>query len=315
LATLALVSPRGVALGPAVDIAAMSAELGAPAIAIHRARLHAALLDAAGRERVRTDAGVTGYAARQGGVTVHTTAGDLEADLLVGADGLHSAVRAQLVGDGAPRYAGYTSWRGVTTEAAAGIALDARTTEAWGRGARFGVVGIGGGEVYWFAVADAPAGEQDDGDPRPALAARFAGWHPPIEALIAATPAERIVRTDIRDRPPITTWARDRVVLLGDAAHPMTPNLGQGGGQAIEDAVALDACLAEAPGATAEALARYQHIRVARANRIVRDSRRMGAVGQWRNPVACWLRDLALRATPRGTVQRAARKVQALPAF
>ena len=135
----------------------------------------------------------------------------------------------------------------------------------------------------------------------------------PIAALIAATPADRIVRTDIRDRAPLATWARDRVVLLGDAAHPMTPNLGQGGGQAIEDAVALDACLAADP--IDAALARYQHLRIARANRIVRDSRRLGAVGQWRHPVACWLRDLALRATPRSAVQRAARRVQALPAW
>ena len=104
---------------------------------------------------------------------------------------------------------------------------------------------IGFGEIYWFAVADAPPGGKDV-DVRRELMARFGSWHQPVAAIIEATPPDRILRTDICDREPIERWHAGRVVLIGDAAHPMTPNLGQGAGQAIEDAVVLDACLAAA---------------------------------------------------------------------
>src|SRR5262245_21311886 len=114
LGGVAALDPRGRPLGPAVDVGALSAELGAPTIAIHRGRLHRVLQVAAGVD-VRLGAAVVAYEPRDDGVLVKSTAGDLEAALLVGADGLHSAVRAQMIGDGEPVYAGYTSWRGVTT--------------------------------------------------------------------------------------------------------------------------------------------------------------------------------------------------------
>ncbi len=92
------------------------------------------------------------------------------------------------------------------------------------------------------------------------------------------------------------------MVLLGDAAHPMTPNLGQGGCQAIEDAIVLDACLASA--APPDALVAYEAKRLARANRVVVESRRVGAIAQWSHPLACRLRDALVRATPSARVAR-----------
>jgi 2-polyprenyl-6-methoxyphenol hydroxylase-like FAD-dependent oxidoreductase len=157
--------------------------------------------------------------------------------------------------------------------------------------------------VYWFAVADAPPGGTSRADDVvDELSLRFAGWHKPIAAILEATPAEKIVRTDIADRAPLARWSAGRVVLLGDAAHPMTPNLGQGGCQAIEDAVVLDACLAAHDADLPAALADYQRRRVARANRVVVESRRIGAVAQWSNPVAVALRSALLRATPASSV-------------
>jgi 2-polyprenyl-6-methoxyphenol hydroxylase-like FAD-dependent oxidoreductase len=306
LGEIAMLDRRGRPLGPVVDVGALSAELGAPTIAIHRARLHRVLLDAAGVE-VTLGATVVSYEPRGERVLVRTTAGEVEADLLIGADGLHSAVRAQMIGDGEPSYAGYTSWRGV-----APYDELTRATESWGRGARFGLVPIGHGEAYWFAVATVPAGGADGDDVIADLRARFAGWHAPIDDVLAATPRDKVLRTDIRDRRPITTWHAGRAVLLGDAAHPMTPNYGQGGCQAIEDAIVLDRALA-AHASIDDALAAYEAARVARANAIVVGARRLGRVAAWSSAPACALRDLMLRATPRRAVVRQMRKVLTFP--
>ena len=268
----AILDARGRPLGAEVDLTSVYQEIGASLVALHRARLHALLLDALGSGVVTTGAHVVSFEQTADVVYVALMTGErVEAKLLVGADGLHSNVRAQVVGNDPPVYSGYTSWRGVTPANA--VTVPARTTESWGRGERFGIVPIGFGEIYWFAVADAPPNRRDT-DVRGELMARFGSWHEPVAAIIEATPPERIMRTDIYDRAPIERWHSGRVVLLGDAAHPMTPNLGQGAGQAIEDAVVLDECLAQATSIE-EALTHYEQRRVARANGIVRASRQL----------------------------------------
>jgi 2-polyprenyl-6-methoxyphenol hydroxylase-like FAD-dependent oxidoreductase len=226
-----------------------------------------------------------------------------EGALLVGADGLCSRVRKQLLADGPPRYAGYTSWRGLV---AADLDPSDEAVESWGRGSRFGIVPVGGGRVYWYATANAEPGADDQG--RAALAERFAGFHPPVPSLIEATLPASIVRTDIHDRPPARRWSHGPVTLLGDAAHPMTPNLGQGGCQAMEDAFVLAAALAE-EATVAGALARYERERLRRANRIVSLSRRFGAVAQWRSALACAVRDLGARWTPGWLLDRRMRRI------
>jgi 2-polyprenyl-6-methoxyphenol hydroxylase-like FAD-dependent oxidoreductase len=288
---------KGRALGAPIDVVAMARELGAPTIAVHRARLHQVLLEAAGAERVRLAARVLGFEERAGAVEVRVEGGTtLTGALLVGADGLRSAVRAQLLGAEEPRYAGYTTWRGVTP--AGSVAPLGRMSESWGRGERFGMADIGQGEIYWFAVADAPAGEKD-GDVKAELLARFRDWHDPIAEVIRTTPDARILRTDINDRPPIRSWHRGRVVLLGDAAHPMTPNLGQGACQAIEDAVVLADRL-EAEPDLERALCAYEERRIRRANGMVLGARRLGAVAQWKNPLAVAVRNAGMRLVPAG---------------
>ncbi|UQA59556.1 FAD-dependent monooxygenase [Polyangium aurulentum] len=286
-------------------------EIGEPIIAIHRARLHRVLLSAVGEDKVRLGRKVTGYREDAEGVTATLEGGEeIRCALLVGADGLHSAVRKTLLGDEEPRYSGYTSWRGVCPEPSG---FDAHLAgETAGRGERFGVVPIGHGQVYWFAVANAPPGGHDAPDPRPRLRARFGRWHAPIPALIDATPPDAILRTDIRDRPPVSRWSSRRVTLLGDAAHPMTPNLGQGGCQAIEDAVVLAECLSrngELPGA----LAAYEARRMARANGMVTRAYELGRMMQWQNPLLCAVRDVGLRMTPIATMQRTLRELLTFP--
>ncbi len=297
---------RGRPLGAEVDLTEVYQSMGASLVALHRRRLHALLLDAVGSHAVTTGAQVASFEQDARSVHVPLMSGQrVDADLLAGADGLHSSVRARLMGAEPPAYSGYTSWRGVTPGNS--VTPPGRTSESWGRGERFGIVPIGFGEIYWFAVADAPPGGKDV-DVHRELMGRFGSWHQPVADIIEATPTDRIVRTDIYDREPIERWHSGRVVLLGDAAHPMTPNLGQGAGQAIEDAVVLDQCLA-ATSSLEHALLQYEERRVSRANSIVRASRRFGAVAQWSNPVAVWLRDCAMRLMPASVAINQARKL------
>ena len=264
-------------------------------VGLARSSLQQVLLDVVG-SAVQVGKEVSGFSPHPGGVTVSLVdGGTVEGELLVGADGLRSAVRRIQRGDEPLRYAGYTSWRALVDDV--DLPNPGRFSESWGPGSRFGIVPLGPRRAYWFAVADAPPGQTDPEDPRPGLRARFAAWHAPIDRLIAATPADQIFRADICDRPPIDRWAQDGAVLLGDAAHPMTPNLGQGGGQAIEDAVVLADALAHEP-TIAGALGRYEAQRLGRANRFVVRSMHMGQLAHVRGRPLRWLRDRALRMIP-----------------
>lgn len=297
-AVAAIMDPSGAVLS-SPRLERVTRAVGATSVALHRASLHKVLLQAAGTGVVSSGVQVDRYDEPGARVRVHTSAGTFETDLLVGADGLHSSVRAQLVGDGAARYAGYTSWRGVCR--VSGIDRG-RGSETWGRGQRFGIVPIEEDQTYWFATANAPPGQRD-ANARAELLERFGEWHAPIRELLEATRPEDILRTDIADRPPLRRWCAGRVALLGDAAHPMTPNLGQGGCQAIEDAVVLARALTSAP-TLEQALAEYETRRVARANAVVTASLRLGSFAQWENPVACTLRRWLVQATPGSVFER-----------
>src|SRR5919106_2136170 len=304
LNTLGLAQTGGVLRSWRGDVLMGMPEGGAPpspetprGVVVHRAQLHAALLAAAGPERVKLGATCVGFEQGDRGVTARFADGrEARGDFLIGADGLHSAVRAQLVGARRPRYAGYTAWRGVA-RFEHGRLPEGAGAETWGCGARFGLVPMSRGRVYWHATRNAPEGERETERRKPGLLRLFRGWHDPIEALIEATDEGAILRNDICDREPLRRWTRQRVTLLGDAAHPMTPNLGQGACQTIEDAVVLAHSLGEAADAPA-ALAAYEARRLERTSRIVIQSWRVGRVAQWQHPVACRLRDAVARLVP-----------------
>src|SRR5436190_6257384 len=277
-------------------------------VAMTRTGLQQALLAALGTA-VETGRCIVGYKSAPDGVRVRLADGEeLDADLLVGADGLHSAVRRAMRGDERPRYSGQTSWRGLVTSVR--LPREDRVIESWGPGQRFGIVPVGPMQVYWFAVANAPAGQRDGADAISELRHRFAGWHAPIDELLAATPAGAIIRTDIVDRLPIDSWVDGRTVLLGDAAHPMTPNLGMGACQAIEDAVLLADALTREANIDA-ALAHYQARRIPRANSFVVRSFRFGQVAHVQAPALRWVRNRALsivRMVPGRLLSLAARR-------
>lgn len=267
---------------------------------VHRADLQEVLADAAGGVRCGVD--VTGVSAD--GCTVTHSGGTEHADLVVAADGIRSAVRASWPGDPGLHYSGYSALRGVTRTP---VDLLGAAGETWGRGLRFGLVPLRDGRVYWFGVRSMPAGVPPH-DEHAAARAAFAGWHAPIPAVLDATDPDAVHRLDIHDlAAPLRTFRRGRCVLLGNAAHAMTPDLGQGGGQALEDAATLVRLVTDAPaGATGgidaggleHALDRYDALRRPRTARLLRTARRVGAVAQASSPVAAAARDGVLRLLP-----------------
>jgi 2-polyprenyl-6-methoxyphenol hydroxylase-like FAD-dependent oxidoreductase len=260
---------------------------------VHRAELLGVLLDAAGRDAVHVGTECVGLDQDEQGVSARFADGSsARGQLLIGADGLHSTVRSLLFGPARPRYGGYTAWRAVTRFDLGRLAPG----ETWGRGQRFGQWGMSDGRAYWYATLSTPEGQGDPPQGRKrGLSEQFRGWHAPIPELIEATDESAILRNDVHDRPPLPRWSAGRVTLLGDAAHPMTPDMGQGACQAIEDAVILADALRDAADLPS-ALRAYEARRLPRTRRVVRESREAGWIGQWSNPLACTFREALLRS-------------------
>lgn len=271
---------------------------GVTTVGVHRAELHATLVQALAPESLHTNMQAVGFEQDEQGVRVQFASGEeVQGDLLVGADGLHSVIRSQLIGSAKPRYAGYTAWRAVTCYPMS--EHEAQTAfETWGAGKRFGIIPLTKGRICWFAVANAPEGTCEDAiSEKQKVLNLVSSCHEPARAVIEATEPSAILRTPIYDRPPISSWSQGRVTLVGDAAHPMTPNLGQGACQAIEDALLLADSLQSAP-TIAAALQRYESRRTKRANTLVQRSWQQGRVAHWEHPWGVRLRDTLLRMTP-----------------
>ncbi|MEU4225493.1 FAD-dependent monooxygenase [Nonomuraea sp. NPDC026600] len=207
---------------------------GDSVVILLRADLVDVLVEGLGHEQLRLNTTVTGVDADRG--VVRTGDGDMEADLIVAADGIHSATRTALFPEHpGPVYSGVTAWRGL----APALDREIQSTETWGKGLLFGAHQLTGELVYYYATDLSPAGAVH-ADEREELLRRFDGWHDPIPALIRASDNARILRNDLYYfDTPLPAMHRGRVALIGDAAHPMTPNLGQGACQAIEDAIIL----------------------------------------------------------------------------
>jgi 2-polyprenyl-6-methoxyphenol hydroxylase-like FAD-dependent oxidoreductase len=237
-------------------------------------------------------------------VTVVTEQGEQSFDVLVGADGVYSRVRELLHGRTPVRYSGYRCFRGVATGQ---FGLGRTMRESWGRGRRLGLVPIGEDRAYWFAVENsAPSRDLPSSDRLAHVLRRFSDFDSPARAVLEATKTEDILQHDLSDRVPLDHWGRGPKTLLGDAAHPMTPNMGQGAGQSIEDAAFLaHAFSLRASGESPSLILRaYEQARLKRANGFVRKSQQLGRVAQLENPVLCWLRNAALWLTPNRVSER-----------
>lgn len=270
---------------------------------LHRADLLAVLLDAVPDECLAPGTRVDSPRVEGGRVVV----GEEEVDLLVGADGLRSAVRAAFWPEAAaPEYGGRTAWRMVLPST--GIApFDG--SETWGGGLVFGAFPLGPDRLYCYAAATTPPGGAHPGGELAGVRALFAGWPEPIPSVLAAASEADVLRHDLFHLPPLRSYARGPVALVGDAAHAMLPSLGQGACQALEDAVSL-AAHACAPDLQA-GLRRYDAERRPRSQGIARRSRAAAAVAHLSARPAVALRDLALRVTPTPLFRRSLRGITA----
>jgi 2-polyprenyl-6-methoxyphenol hydroxylase-like FAD-dependent oxidoreductase len=283
------------------DGADLDARMGTTALVLHRAELHKILRDALPAAALIAGVVTTGIhgGADGGPAEVHFRDRDrdslLRAELVVGADGVNSWVRAQRWPDApAPVYSGSTTWRAVTAPSSAAVT---EMSLSWGQGTEFGVMPLIDGRTYWYAAANAREGQRNP-DELEELRRRFGVWHEPIPAVLAHTQPQAVLRHDIYRLPKLDSYHRGSVVLLGDAAHAMTPNLGQGGGQALEDAIALAAAVSRASD-VATALSQYDQERRARTQAMSLAATRQLRFGQQlHNPIAVAIRNTAVALTP-----------------
>ncbi|MBF0547106.1 MAG: FAD-dependent monooxygenase [Candidatus Riflebacteria bacterium] len=252
-----------------------------PSLCLDRPALLAELLAAVEPQRVHVNHECTGISLESEGPRkpcVHLEGGrTLTFDAVIGADGLGSVVRHFVTTRAErPIYRGYMIWRGVA-QMLPSLYNKGNITETWGKGERFGIMPIGNGKVCWYVTCNQP----DTALPqsKAEILEHFRGWHLPIPKIIAMTPDSAIVRTPALDRQTTRSLTRGRVVLIGDAAHPMTPNLGQGTCQAIEDALVLSLLLSQR-GSIETAFSRFEKLRRARTAAIVLVSRWIGSFAQ-----------------------------------
>lgn len=273
-----------------------------PAICTRRADLLEVLRSAVPAGRIQLGRDFTRLEQLGSKVRVHFANGTVaEHDAVIGADGIRSRVRTQMFGPSNPVYRGYTVWRGIATYSGSAIRRE-QNSETWGRGSRFGILDTSHGRFTWYATANVSRLSSAPAETRKsALLRRFAGWHEPISALIEAT--DSILEHGAYDLPPLPQWTSGGVTLLGDAAHPCTPNLGQGGSMALEDALVLAKCVSK-ERCIESALRRYESLRRARTRHIQQRSLWMGRIGQWQNGAVVAGRHVVTGLLPAGLFEQ-----------
>jgi len=263
-------------LGPA-----MERDFGAPYYHVHRADLLRIISDAIPPHSLHMGWRCAGIVQHDDRVEMAFEGGAVvEADVAIGADGIHSVVRDKLFGTEQPRFSGNVAYRGlVPTERIGHLGIEQKSTNWMGPGGHFVHYFVSGGRYLNFVAVSEQASWQreswnDRGEVSDALEC-YKGWHPQLHAILNAVDHDNIFKWALFDRDPLPSWTVGRVALLGDACHPMLPYMAQGAAQAIEDGAVLAACLHGVPGVgVSDALKRYETIRKPRASDIQALARR-----------------------------------------
>lgn len=285
----------------ATDNHEVLAKYGVQGVTLHRAELHRILYSHLKHGSVHTNKRLRSFIQTRSSVSVTFEDGTTDAaDMLIAADGIHSVVRRSLLPQSKVRYSGQTCWRGITkTE----LEID-EFSESWGPGARFGIVPLKDGTIYWFGVVTA---KQNDASlkaiTKQQLVKMFEGFHEPVQKIIEGTEEKSIIHNDLIDLEPIKQFAFGRVMLTGDAAHATTPNLGQGACMALEDAATLGKCF-EISSDPVEAFKTFEAKRIARTTRIVNTSWKLGKASQISNPVLSSVRNFLLKNIPKSAAAK-----------
>ncbi|WP_433165707.1 FAD-dependent monooxygenase [Kribbella sp. CA-247076] len=282
-------------------------------IGIHRRELHQALVESARDAELVTGARVSAlWPGTPGGeparVVWESSDGthSATANLLVAADGIRSVARSVLFPGFRLTYSGYSSWRAVIADRAI---VDDRFAMVWGPHAEFGSLRIGPERVYWYGYVRLPTGHRFANE-LDAAREYFASWASDVRALTGATEADQLIRHDVWELSrQLPRYTQGRTVLIGDAAHPMLPTLGQGANSALEDGVTLGAVV-RADRELSSALCDYERLRHGRAQRLVSRSVQMAALGAHLGPgVGQWARNALLRVTPPRAAHRSGTRI------
>lgn len=295
-----------------LDAALLARRTGYPSVAIHRAALHEQMLGVLDPDIVNIRFATTLHSLKNGSdeVQVEFSDGRRESyDIVVGADGIHSQVRELVFGKVTKRYSGYTCWRFVIDTSDDIVPRAGESVEMWGAGRRFGMVPLGGGKVYGFFCLTAPPLASR---PEPItleefgrLAGGFGGAGPALLRHLHGP--GQLIRNDIED-VQMPEWHRGRVILIGDAAHAMTPNMGQGGAMAIEDALVLAGALADTVHPEA-AFNRFITMRRKRVDAIQQRSYMLGRLVHLGWAPIPYIRNLMVRLAPADFMARGAEEV------
>ncbi|MBR8834543.1 MAG: FAD-dependent monooxygenase [Stigonema ocellatum SAG 48.90 = DSM 106950] len=266
-----------------------------PVVGIHRAELHQLLWHHVEREKFVLGQTFLGFELEEQKVRAHFSSGlTVEGDALIGADGLRSRVRAALFGDQPPIYRHFKTWRGLTDYVPSKYP-PGYIQEFLGRGKGFGFMMLGQGRMYWYAAATAPLAQLNAPIGRKQeLETMFQDWFPSVPELITVTDEANILTTDLYDRVPTRPWSKQNITLLGDAAHPMLPTMGQGACTALEDAYVLAKCLKEQADPKV-AFQQYESERFPRTKLIVEQSLRAGKMGELDHPVGVAVRNTFMK--------------------
>lgn len=271
---------------------------------IHRADLHEVLLRQLSDNSLHLDKGCVDFIQTPDSIRlIFQDGSSYEADYVIACDGVHSVFRKKLLPGSHPRYAGYTCWRAVIDNVPTSVDME-ETSETWGRGSRFGIAPLSRRRLYWFACLNAKENDPIKRDYRlRELLDHFGTFHSPIPEILQNTRDEQLIWNDIIDIKPIKQFAFGRIVLMGDAAHATTPNMGQGACLAIEDAVILAHTISDSHSVE-EAFGLFEQKRLKRTTSIVNNSWQLGRIAQWENRLLILLRNTLLRLTPPSVAER-----------